>query len=101
MDDFLRVYQNLLPDASYNEFDRIWEVGMTTDNVPKVSRKYILRDIKEQSCAICRKQILSKYDLINCPRCDSPFHDRHFAEAIKMKGECPICKARIFVVLDS
>lgn len=46
-------------------------------------------------CSICKWLIHSKDDLIECPRCNSPFHQNHLLEWIKMKGDCPVCRERL------
>ncbi|MHA1969517.1 MAG: hypothetical protein ACW964_17180 [Candidatus Hodarchaeales archaeon] len=61
-------------------------------------RKYVL--IEEDNCAICRQSINSVQELVHCPKCNSPFHDEHFAEALKVKGLCPVCNASVKIVFD-
>ncbi|MFQ5977995.1 MAG: RING finger protein [Candidatus Heimdallarchaeota archaeon] len=49
----------------------------------------------ENMCAICRSPVLQDPDCISCPACDSPFHYSHFAEWVKVKGFCPVCRTEI------
>ncbi|MFX0116318.1 MAG: RING finger protein [Candidatus Hodarchaeota archaeon] len=54
----------------------------------------------EDRCAICRRMVVQDQDPVNCPACDSPFHYAHFAEWVKVKGFCPVCRTRIIAISE-
>ena len=35
----------------------------------------------------------------NCPNCQTPFHQAHLAEWVKIKGKCPICNTKLTLSL--
>lgn len=49
-------------------------------------------------CAICRRAVILDANSVACPACDSPFHFPHFAEWVKIKGFCPVCRTEIIAV---
>jgi len=49
----------------------------------------------QTTCTICLKKIKPEDETINCPDCNTSFHFGHFAEWVRQKGTCPICKERV------
>lgn len=49
-------------------------------------------------CAICRRTVDQNGNAVACPACDSLFHFPHFAEWVKVKGFCPVCRTEIIAV---
>ncbi|MFW9997454.1 MAG: hypothetical protein ACFFD4_35750 [Candidatus Odinarchaeota archaeon] len=47
------------------------------------------------TCHVCKREIKTEEELVNCPECIHPFHKAHLAEWVKVKGTCPVCKKHI------
>ncbi|MFX0135102.1 MAG: zinc ribbon domain-containing protein [Candidatus Hodarchaeota archaeon] len=58
---------------------------------PSESKLCISCYSKFLKCSICEKQI-SKEDLVFCPYCSAPYHEREFLEWLKVKAHCKNCK---------
>ncbi|MHA2112487.1 MAG: RING finger protein [Candidatus Hodarchaeales archaeon] len=52
-------------------------------------------NISLTTCSICKSKIKPESETINCPDCNTSFHFGHFAEWVRQKGTCPICKERV------
>ena len=50
---------------------------------------------EELVCCICKRKIQTGEDLARCDQCGSVGHYGHFAEWIKIKGTCPVCRRKI------
>lgn len=62
-------------------------------------RRFVLRNAQQKNnyCAICKRPVLPEESLTTCPNCHNTFHEEHFAEWIKMKGQCPMCQEEIII----
>jgi len=47
------------------------------------------------TCPVCNKPITPDQKTITCPNCNVLAHKDDFLEYLKMKGECPACKAKL------
>ena len=50
---------------------------------------------EELICCICKRKIQTGDDLARCDQCGSVGHYGHFAEWVKVKGTCPVCRRKI------
>mgnify|MGYP000100088845 CR=1 FL=1 len=46
-------------------------------------------------CSICFRFIKND-ELVKCPKCDAPAHERHFLEWVKKTGSCPVCQNKLY-----
>ncbi len=47
------------------------------------------------TCSVCRGAIDSRDPIARCPSCKYVAHDSHLKEWLKIKGECPVCRAQL------
>lgn len=52
--------------------------------------------IKQPNCMICRGRLQSSEQLVMCPNCLSVAHEMHLIEWLKVRNECPVCRAPLF-----
>ena len=52
-------------------------------------------EFKFATCEICKAVVKPEVGAVACPKCDRLFHDIHFREFLKIKGECPTCREKI------
>lgn len=65
--------------------------------LPSDSSRLRFRSKKEkQTCPIYRATITEEDNMADCPECGQTFHYNHFAEWVKTKGKCPLCKEELF-----
>ncbi|MFW9779252.1 MAG: hypothetical protein ACFFE8_10395 [Candidatus Heimdallarchaeota archaeon] len=88
------IYEKTTPGTS---------TGLTTSRCPSCGQP-VLEGQKNcgfcpqrLTCLICRKSVvvLSRVDIIQCPRCNSFFHRDHLLESVKLREQCPNCNASL------
>lgn len=72
--------------------------SVSTGSIDRSSPQLTFRLRNEQKvCQICRQKIGSEENTVSCPKCKTVYHYPHFAEWVKMKGECPTCHAELII----
>jgi len=50
------------------------------------------------TCCICRRKILEREIIKQCPRCQTFFHSEHLSIWLDIKNSCPICHCHLYPV---
>ncbi|MHA1739678.1 MAG: hypothetical protein ACTSXA_02535 [Candidatus Heimdallarchaeota archaeon] len=53
--------------------------------------RYTRKLEKDDVCMVCKLLLNKKDDILQCPRCESLFHNEHLLEWIKVRKKCPVC----------
>ncbi|NHJ85350.1 MAG: E3 ubiquitin protein ligase [Asgard group archaeon] len=62
---------------------------------PKATFNGSSDDLENEICQICKRMILPDQKWVECPHCHRRYHENHFAEWLKIKGSCPVCRRRL------
>ena len=60
-----------------------------------IARSMVAEVAPEEHCSVCHMAIQGSDEYSRCPQCGSPAHYAHLAEWIKIRGTCPVCRAKI------
>jgi hypothetical protein len=46
-------------------------------------------------CMICKLPLKKNQQIVQCPMCQSLFHQEHIREWLRMKKQCPVCRQEL------
>jgi len=103
--DLSKIYQNFTTFQNLMYFGKQYNLSEKeiTNKAKRILRSLEIEDKfcaecgeQVKRCQICRAMIVYGDVLLECPHCNNSFHSEHIREWLKVSGDCPVCKTRIY-----
>jgi hypothetical protein len=60
-----------------------------------LARTMVAEAAPDEYCSVCHMAIEAADEYARCTHCGSPAHFAHFAEWLKIRGTCPVCRTKV------